>query len=155
MNTALTNVSTVTFIGYLLIVMSVGVIAYVATRNLSDYVLGGRSLGGAVAALSAGASDMSSWLLMGLPGAVLSHGLREIWVAIGLTLGAYLCWRLLAKPLRVYSEVANDSLTIPAFLDNRYRDTSKMIRMIAAFATLIFFIFYIAAGLCAGGLLLG
>lgn len=137
-----------------MLVMLVGVIAYLATRNLSDYVLGGRRLGGAVAALSAGASDMSSWLLMGLPGAVYAAGLSQIWVAIGLTSGAYGCWKLIAKRLRIYSEVAKDAVTLPAFLDNRYRDTSKLIRLTAALATLIFFVFYIAAGLYAGAILL-
>jgi sodium/proline symporter len=143
------------FVGYLLIVMLVGVVAYRLTRNLSDYVLGGRSLGGAVAALSAGASDMSSWLLMGLPGLVYLSGPKNVWVAIGLTLGAYGSWKLVAKRLRIYSEVANDSVTVPAYLDNRFRDTSRMIRTVAAVATLIFFMFYIAAGLYAGGVLLG
>lgn len=143
-----------TFVLYLLLVMLVGVIAYLYTRNLSDYVLGGRRLQGPVAALSAGASDMSSWLLMGLPGAVYLAGLGQIWIAIGLTAGAYACWKLVAKPLRIYSEVANDSVTLPAFLDNRFRDTSKHIRGVAAIATIIFFVFYIAAGLYAGAILL-
>lgn len=145
----------IAFIIYLLIVMVTGVVAFVATRNLSDYVLGGRRLGGAVAALSAGASDMSSWLLMGLPGAVYAVGLRQIWISIGLTLGAYACWRLIAKRLRIYSEVAKDSFTLPAYLDNRFRDNSKSIRMVAALATVVFFIFYIASGLYAGAILLG
>jgi len=144
----------VAFTGYLIIVMSVGIVAFVVTRNLSDYVLGGRRLGGAVAALSAGASDMSSWLLMGLPGAVYAFGLREIWASIGLTIGAYACWRLIAKRLRIYSEVAKDSVTLPAYLDNRFRDNSKAIRMVAALATLIFFVFYVASGLFAGGILI-
>lgn len=143
-----------TFIGYLTLVMLVGVAAYFLTRNLSDYVLGGRRLGGAVAALSAGASDMSSWLLFSLPGYVYLKGIQEIWVAIGLTLGAYISWKFIAKRLRLYSEIANDSLTIPAYLDNRFRDSSKRIRVIGALATLIFFIFYIASGLYAGGILL-
>ncbi len=142
------------FIGYLMLVMLVGVIAYMVTRNLSDYVLGGRRLGGAVAALSAGASDMSSWLLLGVPGAVFVTGISEIWIAVGLTLGAYICWKTIAKRLRIYSEIANDSVTLPAFLDNRYRDNSKMIRLVAAIAILIFFIFYIASGLTAGAILL-
>lgn len=142
------------FAGYLVLVMLVGLVAYLATRNLSDYILGGRRLGGAVAALSAGASDMSSWLLMGLPGAVYASGLKQVWVSIGLTVGAYACWRLIAKRLRIYSEVANDSVTVPAYLDNRFRDNTKTIRMIAALATLVFFIFYVASGLCAGGILL-
>jgi len=144
----------VAFILYLSIVMLVGLIAYMATRNLSDYVLGGRRLGGAVAALSAGASDMSSWLLMGLPGAIYVSGLKEVWAVVGLVVGAYCSWKFIAKPLRIYSEVAKDSVTVPAYLDNRFRDDSKKIRMVAALATLIFFTFYIASGLLAGGILL-
>lgn len=144
----------VTFVGYLTIVMLVGLIAFRVTRNLSDYVLGGRKLGGAVAALSAGASDMSSWLLMGLPGAIYVSGLRQVWVVMGLVMGAYCSWKFIAKPLRIYSEVAKDSVTVPAYLDNRFRDNSKSIRLIAALATLIFFIFYIASGLLAAGVLL-
>jgi sodium/proline symporter len=147
-------IAIISFVSYLTLVMLVGVVAFFATRNLSDYVLGGRRLGGAVAALSAGASDMSSWLLMGLPGVVYAAGLRQIWVSIGLTIGAYLSWRLVANRLRIYSEVANDSVTLPAYLDNRFRDTSKSIRVVAALAILIFFTFYVAAGLCAGGVLL-
>ncbi len=144
----------ITFVVYLLIVMLVGLVAYMATRNLSDYVLGGRKLGGAVAALSAGASDMSSWLLMGLPGAIYVSGLRQVWVVLGLVIGAYCSWKFVAKPLRIYSEVAKDSVTVPAYLDNRFRDHSKIIRMIAALATLIFFIFYIASCLLGSGILL-
>src|SRR5436190_11031858 len=105
----------IAFIGYLLIVLTIALVAYRITRNLSDYVLGGRQLGGPVAALSAGASDMSAWLLLGLPGAVYVSGLNQIWLPLGLTIGAYLSWRLIAKPLRVFSEFANDSLTVPAF----------------------------------------
>ncbi|MFM8454767.1 MAG: sodium/proline symporter PutP [Gammaproteobacteria bacterium] len=144
----------VAFVGYLTVVIAVGIFACWLTRNLSDYVLGGRRLGGAVAALSAGASDMSSWLLMGLPGAIYLNGLNNIWVSLGLVIGAYFCWRLVAKPLRIYSEVANDSVTIPAYLDNRFQDSGKHIRVISAFAVLVFFIFYIAAGLYAGGILM-
>jgi sodium/proline symporter len=143
------------FIAYLVVVMGVGIFAYFRTRNLSDYVLGGRSLGGAVAALSAGASDMSSWLLMGMPGLIYVSGLREIWATVGLILGAYACWKTVAKRLRIYSEVADDSVTLPAYLDNRFRDSSKLIRMLAALATLVFFTFYIASGLYASGVLLG
>lgn len=155
-NTIDINISSamVSFLVYLTIVMLVGVVAFMATKNLSDYVLGGRRLGGAVAALSAGASDMSSWLLMGVPGAIYAFGLKEIWVSIGLIIGAYACWRLIATRLRIYSEVAKDSVTLPAYLDNRFRDNSKAIRVIAALATLIFFVFYIASGLFAGGILI-
>ncbi len=145
----------IAFIAYLTVVMLVGVIAFIATRNLSDYVLGGRRLGGAVAALSAGASDMSAWLLMALPGLVYTAGLSQIWLSLGLMVGAYGSWHLVAKRLRIYSEMANDSLTLPAYLDNRFNDQSGIIRMVAAFATVLFFIFYIASGLYAGAVLLG
>ena len=144
----------ISFVGYLVIVMGVGVFAYFLTRNLSDYVLGGRKLGGAVAALSAGASDMSSWLLMGLPGVVYIKGLSQIWISIGLVAGAYGCWCLLAKRLRIYSELANDSVTIPAYLDNRFHDKSRMIRVLSALAILVFFTFYVAAGLYSSAILL-
>lgn len=144
----------VAFFSYLFMVMSIGVIAYLYTKNLSDYVLGGRKLGGAVAALSAGASDMSSWLLLGLPGLIYAGGVRHIWVSIGLVVGAYTCWRIVAKPLRIYSEVANDSVTLPAYFDNRFRDKAKAIRIVSACAILVFFVYYVAAGFCAGGVLL-
>lgn len=144
----------IAFVGYLLLVLSVGLLAFLMTRNLSDYVLGGRRLGGAVAALSAGASDMSAWLLMALPGLVYSKGLSQIWLSIGLVAGAYGCWRLIAKRLRIYSELAGDSLTVPAYLDNRFKDQSKQIRAIAAIATVIFFTFYMASGLYAAAVLL-
>lgn len=123
------------------------------TRNLADFLLGGRSLGGAMAALGAGASDMSGWLLLGLPGAVYTLGLQEIWLPIGLSIGAYLNWQFVAKRLRVYSEIANNSLTIPAYFDNRFRDTSGILRVVTASAVLIFFTFYAAAGFVGGALL--
>lgn len=142
------------FICYLLIVVTIAIVAWRMTKNLSDFVLGGRQLGGPVAALSAGASDMSAWLLLGLPGAVFVYGLNQIWLPIGLTIGAYLSWRIIAKPLRVYSEVANDSLTIPAFLDNRFKDKTAIIRVMLATVTLVFFAFYTASGLIGGAMLL-
>jgi sodium/proline symporter len=144
----------ISFLTYLGIVMLVGIIACFSTRNLSDYVLGGRKLGGAVAALSAGASDMSSWLLMGLPGLIYTRGLGQIWIVVGLTIGAYACWRFLAKRLRIYSEVANDSVTIPAYLDNRFKDMSLVIRLLSALAIVVFFTFYVAAGLYASAIIL-
>ncbi len=144
----------IAFIGYLLIVVTIALVAYRITRNLSDFVLGGRQLGGPVAALSAGASDMSAWLLLGLPGAVFVLGLNQIWLPMGLTLGAYLSWRFLAKPLRVFSEIANDSLTVPAFLDNRFFDRSGIIRVSLALVTLFFFAFYTASGLVGAAMLL-
>src|SRR3546814_7409857 len=91
--------------------VGIGFMAWRSTRNFDDYILGGRSLGGYVTALSAGASDMSSWLLMGLPGALYLTGISEAWIAVGLTMGAYLNWRFVAGPLRVYTERSENALT--------------------------------------------
>jgi sodium/proline symporter len=146
--------TTVAFSCYLSVVVIIALVAYRITNNLSDFVLGGRQLSGPVAALSAGASDMSAWLLLGLPGAVYIYGLNQIWLPIGLTLGAYFSWLIIAKPLRVYSELANDSLTLPAFLDNRFKDSSGSIRVLLAIVTLVFFAFYTASGLVGAALLL-
>ena len=94
----------VTFVVYIAAMVLIGLIAYLRTKNLSDYILGGRSLGSFVTALSAGASDMSGWLLMGLPGAIFVAGLSESWIAIGLIAGAYLNWLFVAGRLRVQTE---------------------------------------------------
>tara|TARA_R110002110_G_scaffold195770_1_gene405479 strand:- start:103695 stop:105176 length:1482 start_codon:yes stop_codon:yes gene_type:complete len=142
------------FTVYLSLVVAVALYAYRLTKNLGDFVLGGRQLGGPVAALSAGASDMSAWLLLGLPGAVFTLGLNQIWLPVGLILGAYGSWRYIARPLRVYSELANDSLTLPTFLSNRFFDDSGVIRSILAVVTLFFFAFYTASGLIGGAMLL-
>lgn len=143
----------ITFVGYLILTMLIGVIAYRATRSLSDYILGGRRLGPAVAALSVGASDMSGWLLLGLPGAVYLSGISQAWIGIGLVIGAWLNWLFVAKRLRVYTEQANDSLTIPDFLENRLADHSGLIRVVSAITILVFFIFYTASGLVGGAIL--
>ncbi|MDX1609980.1 MAG: sodium/proline symporter PutP [Halofilum sp. (in: g-proteobacteria)] len=140
----------ITFVIYLIAMLGIGVVAYRATKDLSDYVLGGRSLGPGVGALSAGASDMSGWLLLGLPGAVYAAGMNQIWIAVGLTVGAYLNWQFVAKRLRVYTEVANDSITVPDYLENRFADRSKVLRVISALVILLFFAFYTSSGLVAG-----
>lgn len=140
----------VAFFVYLLLLLVIGVIMYRMTNDLSDYVLGGRKLGPAVAALSAGASDMSGWLLLGLPGAIYLSGLAEAWMAIGLAIGAYLNWQFVAKRLRIYTEVSNDSITVPDFLENRFKDTSHVLRVISAFVILLFFTFYTSSGMVAG-----
>lgn len=134
---------TVYMIGMLLI----GYYAYKRTSNLNDYMLGGRTLGPAVTALSAGASDMSGWLLMGLPGAMYATGLSASWIAIGLTLGAWANWLYVAPRLRSYTEVANDSITIPGYLENRFGDSSKILRLISGLVILIFFTFYVSSGM--------
>lgn len=138
---------------YMLGMLLIGYNAYKRTSNLSDYMLGGRSLGPAVTALSAGASDMSGWLLMGLPGAMFADGLSSAWIVIGLTLGAYANWLYVAPRLRAYSEMADNSITIPAFLENRFADSSKVLRMISGFVIILFFTFYVSSGMVSGGVL--
>ena len=107
------NAMHVTFGLYLIVVLLIGIAAYFSTRDFGDYILGGRSLGPFVTAMSAGASDMSGWLLMGLPGAVFLSGISESWIAIGLIIGAYLNWLWVAGRLRVHTEFNNNALTLP------------------------------------------
>ncbi|KGP74496.1 sodium/proline symporter PutP [Pontibacillus yanchengensis] len=140
----------ITFIVYLIGMLVIGLAAYRLTSNLSDYVLGGRRLGPGVAALSAGASDMSGWLLLGLPGAIYGGGLSAAWIGVGLAIGAYLNWQFVARRLRVYTEVANDSITVPDFFENRFRDNSHILRVISALVILLFFTFYTSSGMVAG-----
>jgi len=128
----------------------IGLMAYRATNNFSDYILGGRSLGSFVTALSAGASDMSGWLLMGLPGAIYLSGLSEMWIAIGLILGAWINWFLVAGRLRVHTEIQNNALTLPDYFSNRFNDHKKILRVVSAFVILIFFAIYCASGMVAG-----
>lgn len=136
---------------YFLGMIGIGFYAYRRIFNLNDYMLGGRSLGPAVSALSAGAADMSQWLLMGLPGAIYVSGLVEDWIAIGLTIGAWLNWRLVAPRLRVYTHVSNDSITIPSFFDNRFKENAKILRIVTGIIILVYFTFYVSSGLVAGG----
>ncbi len=140
-----------TFAAYLLGMLVIGLYAYRRTLDLADFVLGGRRLGPWVAALSAGASDMSGWLLLGLPGYAYAAGLESLWLAGGLLLGTWLNWRLMAARLRVYSEVAGNALTLPEFLARRFHDHSGMLRLVAALFILLFFLFYTSSGLVAGG----
>lgn len=131
----------------------IGFFAYKRTSNLSDYMLGGRSIGPAVTALSAGAADMSGWLLMGLPGAMYVQGLSASWIAIGLTIGAYLNWLYVAPRLRTFTEHANNSMTIPAYLENRFGDKSNLLRLTSGLVIIVFFTFYVSSGMVSGGVL--
>ena len=142
------------FLIYLVGMLLIGIMAAKMTKNLHDYVLGGRRLSASVTALSAGASDMSSWLMLGLPGAIYVSGLGSIWLPIGLTVGAYLNWRFISKPFRVYTELANDSITIPDYLENRFHDSSRILRVVSALVILLFFTFYTSASLVGGAILL-
>ncbi|MFC4410459.1 sodium/proline symporter PutP [Chungangia koreensis] len=136
---------------YMAVMLFIGWYAFRRTSNLSDYMLGGRSLGPLATALSAGAADMSGWLLMGLPGAIYASGLIEAWIAIGLTIGAYLNYVIVAPRLRVYTQVTNDSITIPSFLENRLKDRSRALRVVSGLIILLFFTFYVSSGMVAGG----
>ena len=140
----------VTFLAYLLLMIAIGLWAWWQTRSFDDYILGGRSLGPVVTALSAGASDMSGWLLMGLPGALYASGLAEAWIAIGLCIGQYLNWRLIAGPLRLYTERTNNALTLPDFFTHRFDDRARVLRVISALVILVFFAVYCASGVVAG-----
>lgn len=143
----------ITFSIYLVGMLLIGTIAYKMTNNLSDYILGGRKLGSAVTALSAGASDMSAWLLLGLPGSMYVGGLSAGWIALGLIVGAYLNWKLTAPRLRVYTELAKDAITLPDYLENRFHDNSQLLRVISALIILVFFTFYTSSGMVAGATL--
>jgi sodium/proline symporter len=142
---------TITFILYLMLMLAIGIVAYRRTSDLSDYVLGGRNLGPIPSALSAGASDMSGWLLMGLPGYAMAAGFGSFWLAAGLLIGTWLNWLLVAQRLRVYSQRADDALTLPAFFEKRFEDHSHSLRVISAIFVLVFFLFYTSSGLVAGG----
>ncbi|GAB3939766.1 sodium/proline symporter PutP [Corynebacterium tapiri] len=136
---------------YLLVMVGIGIWGYTKSSEYEDYTVGGRGLPPFVAALSAGASDMSGWLLMGLPGALFVTGLSEAWIAIGLTIGAWANWKWVAPRLRAYSEVAGNSITLPSFFENRLHDQSRLLRIVSAAIIIFFFVFYVASGMVAGG----
>lgn len=138
----------VIFVLYLMIMMGIGVFFFFKNKNVADYVLGGRSLNPWVAAMSAQASDMSGWLLLGLPGTayILFAGTTEaIWTAIGLAIGTYVNWLIVAKRLRQYTKVSGDAITLPEFFQNRFRDKSGVLKAISAVFIVIFFLFYTAS----------
>lgn len=142
--------TTVTFILYIILMVIIGLYAYRSTKNFDDYILGGRSLGSLVTALSAGASDMSGWLLMGLPGAIYLSGLSESWIAIGLIIGAWLNWFLVAGRLRIHTEYNHNALTLPDYFTARFDDTTRLLRIFSALVILIFFTIYCASGVVSG-----
>ena len=140
----------VIFVLYLVMMLTIGLMAYKRTSNTEDYFLGGRKLGSWVVSLSAQASDMSGWMLMGLPGAAYLAGLEAGWIAVGLTIGTYFNWKLVAKRLRNYTEVCN-AITIPQFLGNRYKDDQNILRIVSSLFILIFFLVYTASAFVSGG----
>ena len=137
---------------YLAAMLLIGIWCSKKNKTTGDFYLGGRKLGPFVTAMSAEASDMSSWLLMGLPGLAYLTGVADAgWTAIGLAVGTYVNWLIVAKRLRRYSKIANDSITIPDFFQNRYRDNSRLLLCISALVILIFFVPYTASGFAACG----
>ncbi|PKG59071.1 sodium/solute symporter, partial [Shewanella sp. GutDb-MelDb] len=137
---------------YFVLMLGIGIYAAkTSTSNLSEYMLGGRQVSPQVTALSAGASDMSGWMLMGLPGAIFVSGFDTIWVALGLVVGAWANYKLVAPKLRLYTETTNDSLTLPDFFGKRFDKENGVIRLISAVVIIIFFTLYTSAGLVGGG----
>jgi SSS family solute:Na+ symporter/sodium/proline symporter len=148
----MTTETAIALAGYFLLMLGIGFYAWrTSTSNVSEFMLGGRQLTPAVAALSAGASDMSGWLLLGVPGAVYVAGLDAAWIIVGLVVGAWANYHLVAPRLRVYTEQADDAVTIPDFLEKRFEDHSRALRIVSALVIILFFTLYTSAGMVAGG----
>ena len=142
----------IAIIVYLGIMLFVGYLCSKQNNDSSDFYLGGRKLGPLVTAMSAEASDMSSWLLMGLPGLAYLSGIADAgWTAIGLAIGTYLNWKIVAKRIRIYTHVSGNSITLPAFFSNRFRDERRILQGISAVFIVVFFIPYTASGFAACG----
>ena len=141
----------IAFALYLGLMMYIGVYYYRKSNSIGDYILGGRQLGPWITALSAEASDMSGWMLMGVPGLAYTTGISGVWIAVGLTLGTWANWRFVSRRLRNHTEVASDSLTLPDYLKNRFHDQSHSVAVISALFILIFFLIYTSSGFVAGG----
>ena len=131
-----------TFLFYFIVMLIIGYVAYKRTSSSSDYFLGGRNLGPWPTALSAGASDMSGWLLLGVPGLAYASGVESLWIVTGLLLGTWLNRFVVAKRLRTYTITANNALTIPEYFSQRFRDSSGVIQTLSASFILLFFLFY-------------
>ena len=148
------NLEILAFVLYFVLVLGIGLFFFFRTRRDGDseeqYFLGGRQMGPWVTALSAQASDMSAWLLMGLPGSVLAFGLGKAWIGIGLAIGTALNWIFVAKRLRKFSKAANDSITLPEYLQNRFLAKTPVLSIITAIVFLISFTIYVASGFVAG-----
>lgn len=137
---------------YFAVMLAIGLYAFrKSTSDMQEYMLGGRTLSPKVTALSAGASDMSGWMLMGVPGAMYVSGLSSIWIAIGLTIGAYLNYLFVAPRLRVYTELAKNAITLPDYFENRFEDKTRLLRVISSLVIIVFFTLYTSSGVVAGG----
>ena len=151
MTTAQIGIS-VTIVVYLIAMLLIGIWCSKRNNDTGDFYLGGRKLGPFVTAMSAEASDMSSWLLMGLPGLAYLTGVADAgWTAIGLAIGTYINWLLVAKRIRLYTQVSGNSITIPDFFQNRFRDKSGILMGLSAIVIIVFFIPYTASGFAACG----
>jgi len=140
----------ITFIAYFIVLLGIGFFFYRKSSNIEDYLLGGRGMGSWVTALSAQASDMSGWLLMGLPGAIYLGGIGKTWIAAGLFIGTVLNWKLVSARLRIYTEKTN-AITLPCFFEARFKDPTGLLRIVSAIIILIFFAIYASSGLVATG----
>lgn len=146
------NISVViAFVLYLGLMMAIGIYYYRKTNSMDDYIIGNRKLGAWVTAMSAEASDMSGWMMMGVPGAAYLAGFSSAWIAVGLGLGTWANWHFVAKRLRRYTEMANNSLTLPDFFQNRFNDKSNLLRIVPAIFIVIFFVIYTSSGFVSGG----
>ncbi len=141
-----------TFLGYFVILLGVALVFYFngSNKNSEDFFLGGRSMGPWVTALSAQASDMSAWLLMGLPGSILAFGFGQMWIGIGLALGTAANWILCARRLRTFSKAADDAITVPQYLTNRFAVNSRTLQLVCALIFLFAYTIYVASALVAG-----
>ncbi len=147
------NLELLAFIVYFVAMLSIGLVFFFKSKNQSgekEYFLGGRGMGPYVTAMSAQASDMSGWLLMGLPGSILAFGLGQAWIGIGLAIGTAANWIFVAKRLRKFSAAAGDSITLPQYLTNRFAAKSKALQIICAIIFLVFFTVYVASSFVAG-----
>ncbi|MDO4887606.1 MAG: sodium/proline symporter PutP [Actinomycetaceae bacterium] len=149
------NYQMIAIVLYFAVMLYIGYYAYRKTSNIDGYMLAERQLSPMMAALSANAADMSGWLLMALPGAIYASGLVEAWIAIGLTIGAWLNWRFVAPRLRAYSEIADNAITIPSFFSKRLKSGARPLRIVSALVILIFFTFYVSSGMVAAGKFFG
>ncbi|MDO5090281.1 MAG: sodium/proline symporter PutP [Cardiobacteriaceae bacterium] len=141
----------ITFGLYMALMLGIGLYFYFRTTTISDFVLGGRSLGAVPSAISSVASDFSGWLLMGVPALAMTGGMQAFWICFGLLLGTFANWSLVAPKLRAESFALDDAVTVPTFLERKLKDPTNFLRVVLALAILFFFAFYTASGFVAGG----
>lgn len=149
MHVALSTV--VALVLYFAVLIGIGLITYKKDEDMEGYALGGRALGPWVTSMSAEASDMSGWMLMGLPGYAYMAGISAFWIALGLIIGTWVNWMLVAKRLRIFTSVMGNAITLPEYFDNRFSDKHRKLRIASAFFIFIFFLIYTSSSFVAGG----